>query len=305
MDDFSSLFLPCSQENHSHKHTHLVKSVSYWQDAWRRLKQNKLALAGLCFLTLLVLMAIIGPMLTPYTYYETHLHLKNHKPGALFWLGSDELGRDLFTRIWWGARISLFVGISAAMIDMLIGVFYGAFAGLMGGKIDELMMRFADILYSLPYLLVVILLMVVMGSGITTIIIAMTITGWINMSRIVRAQILQLKELDFTLAARSLGASHMRILAQHLIPNTMGAIITTMTLTIPSAIFTEAFLSFLGLGVQAPIASWGTMASDGLSALRYYPWRLFFPATFISLTMLSFNLIGDGLRDAFDPRLRS
>lgn len=305
MDNLSSLFLPRNQNESPQKPLPPIQSISYWQDAWRRLKKNKLAVAGLCFLALLIFMAIIGPMLTSYTYYETHLHLKNQKPCAAFWFGTDELGRDLFTRIWWGARISLFVGISAALIDMVIGVFYGAFSGLMGGKVDEFMMRFADILYSLPYLLVVILLMVVMGPGITTIIIAMTITGWINMARIVRAQILQLKELDFTLAARSLGASKFRILTQHLIPNTIGSIITTMTLTIPSAIFTEAFLSFLGLGVQAPIASWGTMASDGLSALRYYPWRLFFPAAFISVTMLSFNLIGDGLRDALDPRLRS
>jgi len=303
--DEKTLFSPFSPKELSIEKIDLSQSISYWQDAWIRFRQNKLAVVGLCFLGLLLLMAAIGPMITSYTYYETHLHLKNHKPGSLFWFGSDELGRDLFTRIWWGARISLFVGISAAIIDMVIGVFYGAFAGLVGGKVDELMMRFADILYSLPYLLVVILLMVVMGPGIITIIIAMTITGWINMSRIVRAQILQLKELDFTLAARSLGASRLRILVKHLIPNTMGTIITTMTLTIPAAIFTEAFLSFLGLGVQAPIASWGTMANDGLSALRYYPWRLFFPAAFISFTMLSFNLVGDALRDALDPRLRS
>lgn len=282
-----------------------MQSISYWKDAWLRLKENKLALAGIIFLSLLAFMAIIGPMISSYTYYETHLHLKNLKPCKEFWFGTDELGRDLFTRIWFGARISLFVGISAAVIDMILGVFYGAFAGFVGGKVDELMMRTADILYSLPYLLVVILLMVVMGPGIFTIIIAMTITGWINMSRMVRAQILQMKQLDFTLAALSLGASRFRILSKHLIPNTMGSIITTMTLTIPAAIFTEAFLSFLGLGVQAPIASWGTMANDGLSALRYYPWRLFFPAGFISVTMLAFNLVGDGLRDALDPRLRS
>ena len=304
MDEIDVLFTPLSSF-HKGRSVQLVESVSYWQDAWIRLKKNKLAIGGMAFLIFLIAMAIIGPFLTPYTYYETHLHLKNHRPCLEFLFGTDELGRDLFTRIWWGARISLFVGISAAVIDMIFGVFYGAFAGLYGGKIDELMMRFADILYSLPYLLVVILLMVVMGSGLSTIIVAMTITGWINMARIVRAQILQLKELDFILAARSLGASPLRILIKHLIPNTVGSIITAMTLTIPAAIFTEAFLSFLGLGIQAPFASWGTMASDGLSALRYYPWRLFFPATFISLTMLSFNLLGDGLRDALDPRLRS
>ena len=166
-------------------------------------------------------------------------------------------------------------------------------------------MRLADILYSIPYLLVVILLMVIMGSGLATIIIALAMTGWINMARIVRGQILQLKQLDFVKAATALGASRRRILLRHLIPNAMGPIIVTLTLTIPSAIFAEAFLSFLGLGVQAPIASWGTMANDGLPAMRYYPWRLFFPASFISLTMLSFNLLGDGLRDAFDPRLRT
>ncbi len=282
-----------------------VESVSYWKDAWYRLSENKLALFGLYFLIFLIVMAVIGPFLRPYTYYETHLHLKNQLPSKTFWFGTDELGRDLFTRIWWGARISLFVGITSAVIDMLIGVFYGAFSGYAGGKTDEFMMRTADILYSLPYLLIVILLMVVMGPGIITIIIAMTITGWINMARIVRAQILQLKESDFATAALSIGASRFRVLTKHLIPNTMGSIITTMTLTIPTAIFTEAFLSFLGLGVQAPIASWGTMASDGLSALRYYPWRLFFPASFISITMLALNLLGDGLRDAFDPRLRS
>ena len=304
MDNLDPLFQPANPYFEKKIESDL-NCLNYWQDGWLRLKKNKPALIGLAFLIFLLFMAIFAPMATPYTYYETHLQLKNQPPSLNFLFGTDELGRDLFTRIWWGARISLFVGIIAAIIDMVIGVFYGACSGLKGGKTDEIMMRFADILYSLPYLLVVILLMVIMGSGISTIILAMTITGWINMARIVRAQIMQLKELDFIVAAKSLGASTLRILTIHLIPNTMGSIITTMTLTIPAAIFTEAFLSFLGLGVQAPIASWGTMASDGLSALRYYPWRLFFPAGFISLTMLSFNLLGDGLRDALDPRLRA
>lgn len=281
-----------------------LKSTSYWGDARARLRQNKLAMTGLVVLCLLVLAALLGPLLSAYTYYDTQLHLKNLPPSASFWFGTDELGRDLFTRVWWGARISLFVGISASLIDLVIGVCFGSIAGLLGGKVDECMMRFADILYSIPSLLVVILLMVVIGSGLGTIILALTLTGWIGMARIVRGQILQLKELDFITAARALGANRMRLLVRHLIPNAMGPIIVTLTLTIPAAIFAEAFLSFLGLGVQAPIASWGTMASDGLSALRYYPWRLFFPAGFISLTMLSFNLLGDGLRDAFDPRLR-
>jgi len=300
----SNLFLPAS-ETLPAQDTSYAPSVSYFSDAWMRLKKNKLAMGGLYFLAALLFVAIVAPWLSNYTYYETHLHLKNKAPGTSFWFGTDELGRDLFTRIWWGARISLFVGITAAAIDVVLGVCYGALAGMIGGKVEEVMMRVADILYSLPYLLIVILLMVVMGPGIITIIIAMTITGWINMARIVRAQILQLESSDFAMAAYAIGASRMRIVFRHLIPNTIGSIITTLTFTIPAAIFTEAFLSFLGLGVQAPIASWGTMANDGLPALRYYPWRLFFPASFICTTMLAFNLLGDGIRDAFDPRLRS
>jgi oligopeptide transport system permease protein len=304
MMDTDSLFAPLSSSAIQQEKEASSPSLSFWSEGWRRLCQNKLAMAGLITLSLFLLLAIIGPFLTPYTYYETQLHLKNQPPSSTFWFGTDELGRDLFTRIWWGARISFFVGISASLIDLVIGVLYGSIAGSFGGKIEEFMMRTADILYSIPYLLVVILLMVVIGSGLTSIILALTLTGWISMARIVRGQILQLKEMDFIKAAHALGASRKRILLQHLIPNTLGPIIVTVTLTIPSAIFAEAFLSFLGLGVQAPIASWGTMANDGLAALRYYPWRLFFPAGFISITMLSFNLLGDGLRDAFDPRLR-
>ncbi len=259
--------------------------ASYWRSSWLRLKQNRLVMAGFFTLCFLMLMAIVGPWLTPYTYYETHLPLKNQPPSSQFWFGTDELGRDMFTRVWWGARISLFVGISAATVDLILGVLFGSFSGWKGGKTDEVLMRLADILYSIPYLLVVILLMVTIGSGLFSIVLALTLTGWIPMARIVRGQILQLKELDYAEAAYALGASSPRILFRHLLPNTMGPIITTMTFTIPTAIFAEAFLSFLGLGIQAPIASWGTMASDGLPALSYYPWRLFFPATFISLTM--------------------
>lgn len=296
LQSIERLFIPAKEE--------VATSYNYWQDSWGRLKQNRSSMFGFWMLAFLFTMAIIGPFLTPYTYYETHLHLKNQAPSAQFWFGTDELGRDLFTRVWWGARISLLVGIAASLIDLVIGVFYGSLAASLGGRKEEFMMRIADILYSIPYLLVVILLMVVIGSGIGTIILALTMTGWISMSRIVRGQILQLKELDFIKAAHCMGASRFRILLRHLIPNAIGSIIVTVTLTIPTAIFAEAFLSFLGLGVQAPIASWGTMANDGLPALRYYPWRLFFPAGFISITMLSFNLLGDGLRDAFDPRLR-
>jgi len=303
MENSESLFEPLDHSSFREESVRHSAS-SYWQDSWHRLRTNRTAMAGLMILIFLITMAIFGPLLTPYTYYETQLHLKNLPPSSQFWFGTDELGRDMFTRVWWGARISLFVGITASLVDLVIGVLYGSISASLGGRKDELMMRCADILYSIPYLLVVILLMVVIGSGIYTIIIALTLTGWIGMARIVRGQILQLKQLDFVKAAYALGANKTRILLRHLIPNSFGPIIVTLTLTIPTAIFAEAFLSFLGLGVQAPIASWGTMASDGLSALRYYPWRLFFPAGFISLTMLSFNLLGDGLRDALDPRLR-
>jgi oligopeptide transport system permease protein len=302
--EFSSdLFLPMEQDYSSSEEI-LHPSLSFWEDAWRRLKLNRVAMSGLFVLILLTLFAIIGPILSSHPYYETNLALKNHSPSKEFWFGTDDLGRDMLTRTCCGARISLFVGVSAALIDLVIGVLWGGIAALAGGKIDNLLMRIADIFYAIPYLLVVIMLMVVMGSGLFPILIALTITGWIGMARIVRGQLLQLNEQEYILAAIALGAGYRRILFKHLIPNAMGPIIVTMTLTVPIAIFTEAFLSFLGLGVQAPMASWGTMASDGLPAMRYYPWRLFFPAFFISITMLAFNLLGDGLRDAFDPKLR-
>ncbi|MBS0622284.1 MAG: ABC transporter permease [Verrucomicrobia bacterium] len=279
-------------------------SISFWKDVRRRFFQSPLAIIGLSILSMLIVMSLFGPWISGYTYYETYLEFNNLPPNSAYWFGSDDLGRDLFTRIWYGARISLFIGISAALIDLTIGVFWGGCAALLGGRFDNLMMRIADILYSIPYLLVVIMLMVVMGGGVKTILVAMTITGWIGMARIVRGQVLHLRKSEFVLAATALGASQWRILFRHLLPNAMGPIIVMMTMTIPIAIFTEAFLSFLGLGVQAPIASWGTMAAEGVSAMRYYPWRLFFPAAFICATMLAFYLVGDSLRDALDPRLR-
>lgn len=270
--------------------------------AWNKFKKHPIPMIGLIFLFFLMVFAAIAPHLSGYTYFETHLELKNQPPSAQFWFGTDDLGRDLFTRVAYGARISLFVGIIAGLIDCCIGMVWGGIAAYCGGKIDDFMMRIADVLYALPYLLMVTLLMVIMGSGLITIIIAMTVTGWITMARIVRGQILQLKKQEYVLAAVAMGASRTRILFRHLLPNAFGPIIVTLTLTIPAAIFVEAFLSFLGLGIQAPIASWGTMANEGLSAMKYYPWRLFFPSLFISLTMLSFNLVGDGLREAFGER---
>ncbi|MDX8366767.1 ABC transporter permease [Cytobacillus sp. IB215665] len=282
----------------------LGKSLTYWQDVRKRFISNKLAVFGIILLVILSIMAIFGPYMTPYDYKTNDLTMANKAPSSEYWFGTDELGRDIFTRIWHGARISLFIGLAAATIDLIIGVIWGGMAAYIGKRTDEVLMRIADILTGVPYLLVVILLMVVLGQGLTTMIIAMSITGWIGMARIVRGQVLQLKTQEYVLAAQTLGANTRRIMARHLVPNTMGPILITMTLTIPLAIFTEAFLSYLGLGVPQPLASWGTMASDGVPALKYYPWRLFFPAIFICLTIFAFNVVGDGLRDALDPRLR-
>lgn len=280
-------------------------SLSYAQDAWRRLKKNKLAMAGLFILLFLFVMAAIGPFLSPHSVARQSLTEQNLPPSADHWFGTDELGRDVFTRTWYGARISLFVGVMAALIDFLIGVIYGGIAGYKGGRTDSVMMRIIEVLYGLPYLLVVILLMVLMGPGLGTIIVALTVTGWVGMARIVRGQVLQIKNYEYVLASKTFGAKTFRIIRKNLLPNTMGAIIVQMTLTVPTAIFAESFLSFLGLGIQAPFASWGVMANDGLpTILSGHWWRLFFPAFFISLTMYAFNVLGDGLQDALDPKLR-
>lgn len=280
-------------------------SLSYWKDAWQRLKQNKLAMTGLFFLIFLITMATFGPIVSPYTVKSMVLADQFQPPSGKHWFGTDALGRDVFTRTWYGARISLFVGIMAALIDFFIGIIYGGVAGYRGGRTDNVMMRIIEILYGLPYLLVVILLLVVLGPSLFTILIALTVTGWIGMARIVRGQVLQIKNYEFVLASRSFGARTGRIIRKNLLPNTMGPIIVQVTLTVPSAIFAEAFLSFLGLGIQSPHASWGVMASDSLGAiLSGYWWTLFFPAFFISLTMFAFNVLGDGLQDALDPKLR-
>lgn len=279
--------------------------LPYLWEVWLRLLKNKPAVFGLVTILLIALLAIFGPYLTPYTYDKQVLLQANLPPSAEHWFGTDHLGRDVFARILYGAMISLFIGLMAALIDFFIGVIYGGVAGYVGGKTDEIMMRFVDILYGLPYLLVVILLMVVMGPGLATIIVALTATGWIGMARIIRGQVMQLKNSDYVLAARTMGAGTWYIIRRHLLPNTMGIIIVQITFTVPSAIFAEAFLSFIGLGIQPPLASWGVMANDGLpTILSGHWWRLFFPSFFISLTVLAFNLLGDGLQEAFDPKQR-
>lgn len=292
------------QANPSAAETIARPSTTYWQDAWRRLKQNRLAMAGLYTIIILIILAIFGPLFTNYSYSQQDLMAANQAPGAKFLLGSDSLGRDLLTRLLYGARISLLVGIVTSIITLVIGVLYGGISGFIGGKVDEIMMRIVEILWAIPFLLYVILLMVVLGPGLKTIFIALGVVYWMGMARIVRAEILSLKEREYVLAAQVLGASPWRILWRHLIPNAMGPIIIQMTLAIPEAIFTEAFLSFLGLGVSAPMASWGVLANDGMAGIRSYPWQIFFPAVMITVTMLAFNFLGDGLRDALDPKMR-
>lgn len=280
-------------------------SLSYWSDAWRRLKSNKLAMLGLIFLILLAIMAIFGPIVSPYDTNKQDLPNQYQAPSSEHWFGTDSHGRDVFTRTWHGARISLFVGFMAALIDVTIGIIYGGVSGYKGGRTDNVMMRIIEILYGLPYLLVVILLLVVLGPSLGTIILALTVTGWVGMARIVRGQVMQVKNYEFVLASQSFGAKTSRIIRKNLLPNSMGPIIVQMTLTVPSAIFAEAFLSFIGLGIQAPHASWGVMANDSLGAiLSGNWWTLFFPAFFISFTMFAFNVLGDGLQDALDPKLR-
>jgi len=279
-------------------------SVTYWGDAWRRLRHNKMAMLGMYTIIFVVLLAILGPILSQHSYSDQFLDKQGFGPSNEHWFGTDSLGRDLFVRVLYGARISLAVGLVASLINLTIGVLYGGIAGLAGGRVDNLMMRIVDMFYSIPLVLYVILLMVVIGPGLKSIFMALGLVYWLEMARVVRAQILTLKEQEFVMAARALGASQARILFRHLIPNCMGPIIITVSMNIPLAIFTEAFLSFLGLGVAIPMASWGVLASDALPAIRSYPHMLFFPAMAISVTMLAFNFLGDGLRDALDPRLR-
>lgn len=280
------------------------ESISLWQDAWIRLKGNKVAMFSLGTLILIIIASIVGPMISAFNYYSNDLMNTNKPPSGVHWFGTDNLGRDMWVRTWMGARISLIVGLAAAAIDLIIGIIYGGIMGYFGGRVDNIMNKFSEILYSIPYLLVVILLLVVFEPGLGTIIVALTVTGWITMSWIVRGEIMQLKSRDFVLAARSMGAGAGRQLFKHLLPNALGPIIVTVTLSVPSAIFSEAFLSFLGLGVQAPVASLGSMINDALTGWNLYPWRMWFPAALICLTMLAFNLLGDGLRDALDPKLR-
>ncbi len=286
-------------------------STSYWKDAMHRLSKNKAAMVCLFIIIAITLLSIIVPLVSPYTMSEQHLThtyapigYEDPTDGHVHIFGTDTLGRDIFTRVWYGGRISLFISFTAVLVNFIIGMIYGGIAGYVGGKVDNIMMRIIEIINGIPYLIIVVLLMMVIPAGTMTMVIAYATVGWTGMARLVRGQIMSLKEHDFIVAAKVMGARPARIIAKHLLPNTLSVVIVNITLAIPSAIFTEAFLSYIGLGVPVPLASWGTLANEGSRVFQMYPSQLIIPAICISLTMLSFNLLGDGLRDALDPKLR-
>jgi oligopeptide transport system permease protein len=303
-----------------------VRGTSLWRDAWRRLLKNKLAVFGLIVVIVITIASILGPLLikkifgfTPdYIPTENQQLVRSFPPfqgpnGEFSWkhpMGTDNAGRDQLARVLQGGQISLFVGIIATLVSLIIGVSYGAIAGYVGGRIDDLMMRIVDVLYSLPYIIVVIVLLAMFRSQtprgqLILLFIALGSVSWLTMARIVRGQVLSLKNQEFVLAARATGVSAPRIIFRHLVPNTLGPVIVYATLTIPQIMLSEAFLSFLGLGVQAPLASWGSLAADGVQNIAIFPWQLIFPGVTMALTLFSLNFLGDGLRDALDPQMRT
>ena len=300
----AALFEPIQDRNSLDAERIVRPCLSYWQDAWIRLRKNKIAMLGICLIALYVAMAVIGPSLGSFDFKSIDENNLDQAPSALHWFGTDTLGRDIWARVWVGARVSLSIGFLAASLNALIGVCIGGVAGHFGGRTDMIIMRIIDVVSGIPYLIVAILVMVALGEGISPLIIAMIIIGWVGSARLVRGQILQLKNQEYVLAARKLGASDARIIFRHLIPNTIGLILTNVTMAVPYAIFTEACLSYIGLGVQPPNASWGLLARYGSQNFRFAPWQLFIPSFFICTTMLSLYLLGDGLRDALDPKLR-
>ncbi|RKL66848.1 peptide ABC transporter permease [Salipaludibacillus neizhouensis] len=304
---------------------------SFWKEARVRLFKNKGAVLGLIIIIIISIMAIVGPMMNNFHYddqdllrsnlpplvpgmewlglngensHGTNIYEENSITDNNAWIGTDEFGRDLWTRLWSGTQISLFIALTAAFLDLVIGVLYGGISAFYGGKIDDIMQRIVEVLIGIPNLILIILFILILEPGVTSIILAMVITGWVNMSRIVRGQVLQLKGQEFILASKALGASNSQLIWKHLIPNVMGPIIVTLMFTIPTAIFFEAFLSFIGLGIQPPLASLGTLIENGYQEMRYFSYKLIFPAIVISAIMISFNVLGDGLRDALDPKMR-
>ena len=279
-------------------------TISYWQDAWRRLRKNPVAMSALVVLCLLVVMVIVGPLIKGYYYETMNVSLKNLSPSSDYWFGTDNLGRDLFSRIWVGARASLIIALLATALKLIIGTVYGAVMAHFGGWIDELLMRIIEVINSIPSLLVTILIMLVLGNNLFALLVALSITAWCNTARQVRGMIKQLRTSEYVYAAEVLGASHWHIILKHYIPNMLGILILDTATAIPMFIFTEAGLSFLGIGLQAPAISLGVLIAMGQQNMDFYPSQLFFPCLILCIIVMAFNLLGDGLRDALDPRLR-
>ena len=278
------------------------RGTSLWADAWLRLRRNKLALIGFAVLSLFVVIALLTPWIAPYSYQAQNLELGASPPSAQHWLGTDIFGRDLLTQILYGGRISLAVGFVATAVALLIGVTWGAIAGYAGGRVDAVMMRLVDILYALPFMIFIVLLTVVFGRNLLLLFLAIGAVEWLTMARIMRGQVQSLRQQEFVEAAISLGLPPATLIRRHLVPNALGPIIVYTTLTIPSVMLLEAFLSFLGLGVQPPQTSWGLLISYGAETMEEYPWLLVFPGLALTLTLFCLNFLGDGLRDALDVR---
>lgn len=279
-----------------------MENKSFGRDVWERFRSNKRALLGLICLTVVVILAVLGPIISPYPYDGMDVAVKNQGSSMAHWFGTDQFGRDTFTRVLYGARISLMIGFVATAINLVIGVVYGAAAGYAGGVIDMVLMRIVDIIYAVPAMVYMILLMLLLGSNVYSVMIGICVSGWINMARIVRSQVISLKKQEFSVAAFVMGASTRRILFRHLLVNSLGPIIVSVTLMIPQAIFTEAFLSFIGIGISAPMASLGTLAQDAKMQLEIYPMQMIWPVAVICLVIFSLNFMGEGLEEALNPK---
>ena len=279
--------------------------ITFWEDVWRRLKMNKAAMMSIGIIVLLIFMVIAGPYFNNFSFKEQNAQALNISPNGTYWFGTDTAGRDIFTRVWVGGRVSIVIGLVCAFIAMIVGVAYGSIAGLVGGKVDNVMMRIVEIISCLPYLLIVILVCLWLNkTNLGSILLALSLTSWTGTSRMVRGQVLSVKNEEYVLAARTLGVPTWKVIIRHIIPNVLAIVIVGLTFDIPGFIFSEAFLSYMGIGLQPPDVSWGIMASEAQTQMMFYPYQLFFPTLMIALTMLSFTLLGDGLRDALDPKLR-
>ncbi|HLR15864.1 MAG TPA: oligopeptide ABC transporter permease [Bacillota bacterium] len=304
--------------------------LSFWKDAWIRLRRNKGAVISIVLLLFITIMAFVGPMMNEYTYKDqqiAHSHLPPKVVGLewigfdgtdkngvdvykekgiedVYWFGTDQFGRDIWTRVWEGTKISLYIAFLAAALDLIIGVVYGGISAFYGGRVDNVMQRIIEVLVGIPNLILIVLFILILEPGILSITLALVITGWVNMARVVRGELLQLKGQEFVLASRTLGSSDFKLITKHLLPNALGSIIVTLMFTIPTAIFFEAFLSFIGLGLQPPLASLGVLIEDGYRTMQLLPYKMIYPAIVISVIMICFNVLADGLRDALDPKMR-